>query len=300
MIFFPTFYNLVGKQYDYVFVDEAQDLNKTQLEIVASALKSNGKLVAIGDSFQAIYSFRGGDSDSMQNIKDRFKCKSMPLSITYRCPTSHVEFVKQFVPNIEAAPNAKKGEIINIKDDEFVNYVKENDLVLCRYNAPLFSPCLKLIAMGKKARIVGSDFDKTLIKLIDNLKPKSVIELNEKLNRWYSREIANLEKIGANTQQVNDKYECIRTLINMSNANKVDDIKSYIREIFKKDKPEISFSTIHKAKGLEAENIFIYYPNLMPSVYAKKDWEHQQEENLMYVAYTRSLNRIYNVYPITY
>ena len=47
-------------------------------------------------------------------------------------------------------------------------------------------------------------------------------------------------------------------------------------------------STIHKAKGLEADNVYIACRDLMPSSRAKKDWEIRQEYNLMYVAYTRA------------
>lgn len=301
MNYFPVIKNLIGKQYDYVLVDEAQDLNKTQLELIANSLKpETGKLIAIGDSRQSLYSFRGADSDSMQNIKDRFNCREMPLSITYRCPKLHVDYVKQYVPQIEASTTAKQGEIINIEDGDFVNIVKANDLVICRYNAPLVSPCLKLIAQGKKAKIVGTDFEEQLMNLIKKFKPKTIAELSKKLDKWYDKEIARLEKLGANTQQTNDKYECVRQLINMSNAKTVAEIKRYIRDIFKEGKPEISLSTVHRAKGLEAENVFIYYPNLMPSIYAKQNWELQQEENIMYVAYTRSLNKIYNVMPTDY
>ena len=50
----------------------------------------------------------------------------------------------------------------------------------------------------------------------------------------------------------------------------------------------IVLSTIHKAKGLEADNIYIYYPSLMPLKLAIKDWEIKTENNLIYVAYTRA------------
>lgn len=50
----------------------------------------------------------------------------------------------------------------------------------------------------------------------------------------------------------------------------------------------IVLSTVHKAKGLEADNIFIYYPSLMPLKLATKDWEIKTEDNLIYVAYTRA------------
>jgi ATP-dependent exoDNAse (exonuclease V) beta subunit len=71
-----------------------------------------------------------------------------------------------------------------------------------------------------------------------------------------------------------------------------DELIDRIDEIFpKKDKKSgIALSTIHKAKGLEANNVYVACKSLMPSKSAKKDWELKQEYNLMYVAYTRAKN----------
>ena len=50
----------------------------------------------------------------------------------------------------------------------------------------------------------------------------------------------------------------------------------------------VELSTIHKAKGLEADNVYILQPSLMPSKFANKEWEKKTERNLIYVAYTRA------------
>ena len=47
-------------------------------------------------------------------------------------------------------------------------------------------------------------------------------------------------------------------------------------------------STIHKAKGLEKDNIWILRPELMPHPMAKSAADKQQEINLCYVAITRA------------
>ena len=46
--------------------------------------------------------------------------------------------------------------------------------------------------------------------------------------------------------------------------------------------------TAHKSKGLEAERVHILRPDLMPHANAKLDWELTQEDNLQYVAITRT------------
>jgi len=70
------------------------------------------------------------------------------------------------------------------------------------------------------------------------------------------------------------------------------DLKKEIEGIFKDEEGGVCFSTIHKSKGLEAENVHIIEPSLMPSKYAIKDWQKVQEENLRYVAYTRAKKRL--------
>ena len=54
-------------------------------------------------------------------------------------------------------------------------------------------------------------------------------------------------------------------------------------------------STIHKSKGLEADNIFIIEPQLMPAKWAQQEWEFEQEKNLDYVARTRAKHNLYYV-----
>jgi superfamily I DNA/RNA helicase len=46
--------------------------------------------------------------------------------------------------------------------------------------------------------------------------------------------------------------------------------------------------TAHKSKGLESKNVHIIEQQLFPSKYAKMAWQMQQEQNLMYVSYTRA------------
>ena len=47
-------------------------------------------------------------------------------------------------------------------------------------------------------------------------------------------------------------------------------------------------TTVHKAKGLEADNVYILEPSLLPSKFAVKEWEIKAEQHLVYVAYTRA------------
>ncbi len=55
MIWFPFVYRLNPGKYDYVFIDESQDLNKCQIELALSAVRSpGGRVIAVLDNFQCV------------------------------------------------------------------------------------------------------------------------------------------------------------------------------------------------------------------------------------------------------
>jgi superfamily I DNA/RNA helicase len=58
--------------------------------------------------------------------------------------------------------------------------------------------------------------------------------------------------------------------------------------VFSEDKAAVQFSSAHRSKGLEAENVYILEPGLMPHPMAKLEWEKEQEGNVWWVAHTRS------------
>ena len=61
------------------------------------------------------------------------------------------------------------------------------------------------------------------------------------------------------------------------------------------DRPGVSsieLSSIHQAKGTEANNVIIWGWNMMPSVHAESEWELIQERNLRYVAVTRAKKKL--------
>lgn len=101
MLYLPIILGAKFEPQDYVFVDEAQDTNDIQLEILARLAKpvnvSSTRYVFVGDSYQAIYAFRGANSDSMSRIAQRFGCIEMPLSVSFRCPQLVVAEAQKFL-----------------------------------------------------------------------------------------------------------------------------------------------------------------------------------------------------------
>jgi superfamily I DNA/RNA helicase len=68
----------------------------------------------------------------------------------------------------------------------------------------------------------------------------------------------------------------------------VSDLIDKIKTIFTDRLEGIVLSTIHKAKGLESDRVFIIRPDKIPLPNTKNNWQMVQEKNLEYVAITRA------------
>lgn len=78
----------------FIFVDEAQDTNSVQRALLAQMMGPTTRLIAVGDPLQAIYGFRGADSEAMPMLQQAFSMKPMDLSICYRCSQAVIREVK--------------------------------------------------------------------------------------------------------------------------------------------------------------------------------------------------------------
>jgi ATP-dependent exoDNAse (exonuclease V) beta subunit len=96
-----------------------------------------------------------------------------------------------------------------------------------------------------------------------------------------------------NTQAVQSRYDTISSLTTIAaGCNNVTELINRINRIYSRSNTGICLSTIHKAKGLEANNVHIICRSVMPQKYAKTKSEIQQERNLIYVAITRAKHKL--------
>ncbi|MFK0730814.1 MAG: UvrD-helicase domain-containing protein, partial [Gloeotrichia echinulata HAB0833] len=299
------------KPYKFVLVDECQDLNAAQLELALILAGSTGRILAVGDPRQAIMGFAGADDESYQNIVRRTKAVELPLSICYRCPRSHIELVKSIYPQIpiEPSPSAAAGTIHQINNDEVEKLVKNGDMVIGRKTAPLVTLCIKLISRGIKATVKGRDIGESLKKDLDEiakLPGYSFQFFNETVSNYHqikAQQYQGLDNEEQMLENLKDKLQAI-TIIYQSQpqARGIEDLKLYIDSLFSDENSPITLSTCHRAKGLEGDRIFIYKPEDMPMKWKnQQDWQLKQEENLLYVALTRSKSELFIVgYPDWY
>jgi superfamily I DNA/RNA helicase len=298
MIWFPSVFKLTPDRYDWVCIDELQDVNAVQRELVVKAVVDGGRVIAVGDKSQAIFGFMGADPSSMPIMTDRLNATTLPLSICYRCPTSHIDLAKRIVPQIEARPGAPAGVVKKLSLATATRDMKDGDMVICRINAPLVEVALDLIRHGKKASVRGRDISGNLIALIQKKKGNSndVGHLLEKLYKYRDLEVSRLTNSGkeARASALVDKVETICAL--SEGLNLVSDLELRVDSIFSDSVEGVVCSSVHRAKGLEAERVVIYKPSLMPMKRAiPGTWQYTQEMNLKYVALTRAKSELWMV-----
>jgi len=288
MIYFPFVYRLNVGKFDVVFVDEAQDLNAAQIAMVLSAVKIDGRIIAVGDPAQSIYQFRGADSEAIPNFINKLNAKTLPLSVSYRCPESVIKVAQEIVPDIMAAPNAKYGAVEEVQVEELLKLVKPGDFVLSRTNAPLIKHCLKLLKSGVPANIQGRDIGSNLQYFIKKSKAKTINSFIEYVNEWKTIEVKRLLSEKKDTTVAIDKAECLLNLC--EGTLTIKDLKATIESLFSDvdDSAKVVFSTTHKAKGLERDRVFV-----LANTYRKGAGG--EEDNLWYVAVTRAKNSLFLV-----
>lgn len=316
MLYMPIIAGSKFEKFDVVFLDEAQDVNGIQVEMVARMQKESyrilfadeslddqghcmsrgSRVIAVGDPHQAIYGFRGALSNSMDIIAERFDCEELPLSVSYRCPRAVVKAARAYVPHIESSEDAMEG-LVESPSEWRPGQFASSDAILCRVTRPLVETAFLLIRAKVGCRVLGRDIGQGLVKLVQKMKARNMDELWERLGEYRQREIEKMHRRGKMDENkvalLDDKIETINVFID--SLEKTDPIEKLIRGIeglfgeASDGTRLLTLSTIHKAKGLEWDRVFILdAQEHMPSKWAKQPWQRVQEDNLHYVAITRA------------
>lgn len=304
MIWLPNVLNYNTKKYRYnwVMIDEAQDVTIAEEKLIEKTFKRGCRVIIIGDRFQTINIWAGSDEEAIDNFAKMPQTKHFTLPISYRCPKNIVNLAKKYSDNIVTADNAIDGKV---KFNVSKNLPTNGDMVLCRITAPLIDLHLHYMRINKKSYIRGYENIKerylnlvnatgslTLDKdfnTVDGFFPslyKMLLEQIDQVKKEFNLDDADALMFPS----ILSLYDSIQGLKVMSEGiTKVDELIDRINTVFSgNDKDAIQLSTVHKAKGLEADNVYILFPSLMPIKFAKKDWELKTENNLIYVAITRA------------
>ncbi|HEX2242022.1 MAG TPA: ATP-dependent helicase [Gammaproteobacteria bacterium] len=291
MLYLSVKENLPLPKFNWIFVDEAQDTNAIQRAVLRKIMMPHSRLIAVGDPAQAIYGFRGADSNSMNMIAEEFKCITLPLSVSYRCATSIVEKARTWVSHIEPAEGAHAGVVERITNWDVSLFTYE-DLVVCRNTKPLIQLAYKMMKSHIPVRIMGKDIGEGLIKFVQKMNAWDLDSLETKLTEYRAREVkkATDNNDEEKAESISDKVDAVLTLIDSipEGERSVQSLITIIEKLFDEKVKGTTLATIHRSKGLEAFAVYWLNSSLCPSKYARQPWQQEQERNLCYVATTRA------------
>lgn len=307
MIWFPYALNMESKtaKFDYVFVDEAQDVTVAEEKLIEKVKGRGCRFVAVGDEKQRINVWCGASKMAMDNFINSPNTKIFKLSTSFRIPIIGESLIHEKFPEIEihAKKDAEQGMI---RYDVNTSLICERSMVLCRNLAPLLKCMLDVMRMNKTCYLKGWEnelemfqnilknhkakyIDRKLITT-EGLIPQLYCEMFQMIDILTEEHGLSYDDAITNDSILNFYDKIISLEVLSEGLSTTDELMDKLNVIFSKDNDvndAIIFSTIHKAKGLEADNVFIYRPSLLPNPYATADWEMEAERNLQYVAYTR-------------
>jgi DNA helicase-2/ATP-dependent DNA helicase PcrA len=299
-IWLPVYWNAQTPQRKFVMVDEAQDLNTCQAEI-AIKLGKQGRILGVGDPKQSVYGFAGADCNSYENFRTHINAIELPLSICYRCPVSHINLLNKIFPDIpiEAAATAETGTIEKVDELRPIT----GDLILCRTTSPLVQACIRLIGEGIAAKVKGKSIGeglKTEAENISELANFSYSRLFDFCYRYLEIKATKWQKLENREQLMLSLYDKMQALMAIANSNhqfqNINQLTEYIDRLFSDDNAPVTLCTVHRAKGLESNRVWIIEPDLMPALWKnQQDWQREQEHNLLYVALTRAKQKLFIV-----
>ena len=305
-LWLPLELKLEANSLAVALVDECQDLTPLRQRFVTHLLgldrgeestENHGRLVAVGDSAQAIYAYAGADPLGMERLAESIGATNLPLSVSFRCPASHVQLAHRANTFIESAEGAKIGVIEHLSAEELT--YQTGDVVLSRLNSPLIQTALKLIARGISVNIRGRDLATRLEAAAQDTFPKAFTQetINDQVKLHYDKKAkpftARAKEGDREAKKVltdlKDICSCLRllaeravTLSSRSSAT-VHDLSALLRSLYRDD-ADVLFSTVHRAKGLEWDRVTLLYPETMPYPAG----EYQEEMCVLFVALTRS------------
>lgn len=327
MLYLPLCLNLPCIKYKWILCDECQDFNAAQAKLIKMHLAKGGRIGYFGDERQSIMAWCGAMPDSIEAFITKMNARKIPLSVCYRCPSKVLDLARLIVPWIENRPNCPEGIIEAIPYYRIASEAGPGDYVLCRLTAPLVKMCIEFIKINKRAKVKGKDIEMKLKGLYDNvaesggddvktvdqfigyIKDYALQERKSMLaKKMTEMQVAQIEDCFAAIKAIGEYYSSKHhnSLGRYGNAPHKT-IKDQITWMFSDTVPEdfITLSTVHKAKGLQADNIFIIHFDKLPfKPGGKKKGEEmniptfskvelQQELNLMYVAITRPKKALY-------
>lgn len=321
----PSIKESYQKLFQFVSVDEYQDIDENQYKLIKLLVPQEGNICAIGDPNQAIYGFRGGDPKFFNSFaQDYPKAKIINLKNNYRSAANIVEASNQMLNSFNIISkygmNNEKITLYTAQTDkaeaEFI--VKTTEDMIGGHS---FFSLDSNRASGEGSNLSFSDFailyrtSSQIAPVEEALKrsgmPYAKFSNNllcdnkhiQTLIKKLTTNISITEQLKLFKQQFSDKIEDYiwDFLTSLASAHDTKDEftheLSLLSEIDLLDKraDRIALMTLHASKGLEFECAFItgLEEEIVPFYLAQTQQELEEEKRLLYVGMTRAKQKLF-------
>lgn len=311
--------------YTNIYCDEVQDFSNIQLNFLKFIKRTKGRYVFIGDFHQAIYNFAGANAQAFNQIPKMFApVETFDLPICYRCAKSHLSRVnREYGIPILPCDDAPMGFVKTIDKNKISEYAKAGDMVISRKNkwiaevvldlarngTPIFIEdkemveAIKRQILSSKCTSVGT-LEKFLQKVINNYN-KKLFEIVSKNVHDGGNEEERLEAVLEAVAETNSKIDNTSFLLeilegyleNHASSDSISKFSNFIDKLLNTTPSPncVRLCSIHKAKGLEATNVFVLNEAKINYDFRNSKEQNIQEKNLSYIATTRAKEGLYLV-----
>ena len=317
----------VSPSFDVLFIDEAQDLSPLQWRMVRALWSKANKTYIAGDDDQAIFKWAGADVDTFIALKEEVDHVNT-LDQSYRIPGGPIhELSQNIIKNVsnryskEYRPRQELGDLTRYTDVTQVDMSQGQWLVLssanhflddikdlCElqgwYYAHKHRNSIKLdlllaIQTWEKWRKQEHALPVASIKNIYSY-------LGDNVTKGYrTGKTMNDEETGYYIDECHADHGLLtRDVWYKAFAGLDAETENYIRNMLSKNEkisqtPRIILSTIHAAKGGEADNVLVL-PDITKSAADHDDINPDELHRLFYVAVTRAKKSLHILEPRSY
>jgi len=312
----------VRDQYRYFTVDEYQDVSPLQQRLLNLWLGNREELCVVGDAAQTIYSFAGATSNFLLNFQNRFpNAQVFRLSRGYRSTPEIINSANRILRQanlisdhgieLESANehgdkpmvngfNTSADEISYVVGEVVKEIAKGTDsseiAILARTNAQLdqVKSALNNLKIASQIKSGERFFDRVDVR--DAMRViRSASVLPSEIGDWYADLVSVLRPFGEA-----DYVTAFLRLAKSIQENGGTNMRAFLREIEDRAEqnnpptlPGITLATLHAAKGLEWNHLFLI--GVSDGVLPMGN-DLNEERRLFYVGVTRAKQRIQITY----
>ena len=312
----------VRDQYRYFTVDEYQDVSPLQQRLLNLWLGNREELCVVGDAAQTIYSFAGATSNFLLNFQNRFpNAQVFRLSRGYRSTPEIINSANRILRQANLVSdhgielqsanehgdkpmvngfNTSADEISYVVDEVAKEIAKGTDsseiAILARTNAQLdqVKSALNNLKIASQIKSGERFFDRVDVR--DAMRViRSASVLPSEIGDWYADLVSVLRPFGEA-----DYVTAFLRLAKSIQENGGTNMRAFLREIEDRAEqnnpptlPGITLATLHAAKGLEWNHLFLI--GVSDGVLPMGN-DLNEERRLFYVGVTRAKQRIQITY----